>query len=50
MIAIDTSVWVEYINTGGVFHPQAKAVIDSLGKGGTEAILIGHRLRKLINP
>ncbi|MBU4374442.1 MAG: PIN domain-containing protein [Euryarchaeota archaeon] len=39
MIAIDTSVWVEYINTGGVFHPQAKAVIDSLGKGGTEAIL-----------
>ncbi len=39
MIAIDTSVWVEYINTGGIFHPQAKAVIDSLGKGGTEAIL-----------
>jgi predicted nucleic acid-binding protein len=39
MIAIDTSVWVEYINIGGVFHPQAKAVIDSLGKGGTEAIL-----------
>lgn len=47
MIAIDTSVWVEYINIGGAFHPQAKAVIDSLGKGGTEAILTSITLAEI---
>lgn len=47
MIAIDTSVWVEYINTGGVFYPQAKAVIDSLGKGGTEAVLTSITLAEI---
>ncbi|NJD76910.1 MAG: type II toxin-antitoxin system VapC family toxin [Candidatus Methanoperedens sp.] len=39
MIAIDTGVWIEYINTRGTLHPQAKAVIDSVNRGGTTAIL-----------
>jgi predicted nucleic acid-binding protein len=39
MIAIDTGVWIEYINTGGTLHPQAKAVIDSVNRGETTAIL-----------
>ncbi len=39
MIAIDTGVWIEYINTRGTLHPQAKAVIDSVNQGETTAIL-----------
>jgi predicted nucleic acid-binding protein len=39
MIAIDTGVWIEYINTRGVFHPQAKAVIDSVDRGEATATL-----------
>ncbi len=39
MIAIDTGVWIEYINTRGTLHPQAKAVIDSVNRGETTAIL-----------
>lgn len=39
MIAIDTGVWVEYINTNGAFHSQAKAVIDSVKRGETTAYL-----------
>ena len=30
MIAIDTGVWIEYINTGGTLHNEAKIVIDSV--------------------
>ena len=39
MIAIDTGVWIEYINTRGVLHDQAKAVIDSVNQGKITAIL-----------
>lgn len=39
MIAIDTGVWIEYINTRGALHPQAKAVIDSVDHGEATAIL-----------
>ena len=39
MIAIDTGVWIEYINTRGALHPQAKAVIDSVNRGETTVIL-----------
>ncbi len=39
MIAIDTGVWIEYINTRGTLHYQAKAVIDSINRGETTAIL-----------
>jgi predicted nucleic acid-binding protein len=39
MIAIDTGVWIEYINTNGLLHPEAKAVIDLLENGETEAVL-----------
>ncbi len=39
MIAIDTGVWIEYINTRGTLHPQAKAVVDSVNRGETTAIL-----------
>ncbi len=39
MIAIDTGVWIEYINTSGALHPQAKTVIDSVDHGEATAIL-----------
>jgi len=39
MIAIDTGVWIEYINTCGAFHAQAKTVIDSVDRGDVTAIL-----------
>ncbi len=39
MIAIDTGVWIEYINIRGALHPQAKAVVDSVNQGETTAIL-----------
>ena len=39
MIAIDTGVWIEYINTRGAFHPQARTVIDSVDRGEVTAIL-----------
>ncbi|MCX9013478.1 MAG: PIN domain-containing protein [Candidatus Methanoperedens sp.] len=39
MIAIDTGVWIEYINTNGLLHPEAKAVIDLVENGETEAVL-----------
>ena len=39
MIAIDTGIWIEYINTRGIFHPQAKTVIDSVDRGDAIAIL-----------
>jgi predicted nucleic acid-binding protein len=39
MIAIDTGVWIEYINTRGVLHHQAKTVIDSVNQGKVTAIL-----------
>ncbi|MDL5503364.1 MAG: PIN domain-containing protein, partial [Candidatus Methanoperedens sp.] len=39
MIAIDTGVWIEYINTCGVLHHQAKAVVDSVNQGKVTAIL-----------
>ncbi len=39
MIAIDTGVWIEYININGALHPQAKAVVDSVNQGETIAIL-----------
>jgi len=39
MIAIDTGVWIEYINTHGALHPQAKTVIDSVDQGEATAIL-----------
>ena len=39
MIAIDTGVWIEYINTRGVLHTQAKAVVDSVNQGKISAIL-----------
>lgn len=38
MIAIDTGVWIEYINTRGAFHPQAKAIIDSVNR--QEAVVV----------
>ena len=39
MIAIDTGVWIEYINTRGTLHLQAKAVVDSVNQGETTAII-----------
>jgi len=39
MIAIDTGIWIEYINTNGKFHSQAKAVIDSVNSGKANVIL-----------
>jgi len=39
MIAIDTGVWIEYINIRGVLHPQAKAVVDSVIQGKVTAVL-----------
>ncbi|VVB96586.1 tRNA(fMet)-specific endonuclease VapC [uncultured archaeon] len=39
MIAIDTGVWVEYINTSGALHTQAKAVVESVNRGETDAVL-----------
>ncbi len=39
MIAIDTGVWIEYINTRGVLHTQATAVVDSVNQGKISAIL-----------
>ena len=39
MIAIDTGVWIEYINTRGIFHAEAKAVVDSVNRGKITAIL-----------
>lgn len=39
MIAIDTGIWIEYINTRGAFHPQAKAIIDSVNNGEATAVI-----------
>ena len=39
MIAIDTGVWIEYINTNGLLHPQAKAIIDLIENGENDAVL-----------
>lgn len=39
MIAIDTGIWIEYINTNGKLHSQAKAIIDSVNRGKATAIL-----------
>ncbi len=39
MIAIDTSIWVEYINIRGALHAQATVVIDSVNRGETDALL-----------
>ncbi len=40
MIAIDTGVWIEYINTGATLHNEAKIVIDSvITQGKATAIL-----------
>jgi predicted nucleic acid-binding protein len=39
MIAIDTGIWIEYINTNGKLHSRAKAVIDSVNSGKANAIL-----------
>ncbi|HEY9247041.1 MAG TPA: PIN domain-containing protein [Candidatus Methanoperedens sp.] len=39
MISIDTGVWIEYINTRGRLHPEAKAVIDSVNQGKVTATL-----------
>ena len=39
MIAIDTGIWIEYINTNGNLHSRAKAVIDSVNSGKANAIL-----------
>ncbi len=39
MIAIDTGVWIEYINTRGTLHNEAKIVIDSVTQGKATAIL-----------
>lgn len=39
MIAIDTGVWIEYINTRGILHAEAKAVVDSVNQGKITAIL-----------
>jgi len=39
MIAIDTGIRIEYINTRGAFHPQAKTVIDSVDQKDATAIL-----------
>lgn len=39
MIAIDTGVWIEYINIRGVFHQQAKAIVDSVNSGEATAVL-----------
>ncbi|MBI5254036.1 MAG: PIN domain-containing protein [Euryarchaeota archaeon] len=37
--AIDTGVWVEYINTGGKYHAQATAVIDRVKNNDLKSIL-----------
>lgn len=37
--AIDTGVWVEYINKGGKYHLQARAVIDRLQGSELQAVL-----------
>jgi len=39
MIAIDTGIWIEYINTNGKLHSRAKAIIDSVNSGKASAIL-----------
>ncbi len=39
MIAIDTGIWIEYINTRGLLHTEAKAVVDSVNQGKITAIL-----------
>jgi len=39
MIAIDTGVWIEYININGALHPLAKSVVDSVNRGEATAIL-----------
>lgn len=39
MIAIDTGVWIEYINTRGALHIQAKAVVESVNRGEIDAVL-----------
>ncbi len=39
MIAIDTGVWVEYINNRGALHTQAKTIIESVTNGKTDALL-----------
>jgi predicted nucleic acid-binding protein len=39
MIAIDTGVWVEYINTRGALHTQAKLVVESVNRGETDVVL-----------
>ena len=44
MIAIDTGVWIEYINTRGVLHHQAKAVVDSVIQGKVTADLYKYSL------
>jgi len=48
MIAIDTGVWIEYINTRGTLHLQAKAVVDSVNQGETTAILTPLTLTEII--
>jgi predicted nucleic acid-binding protein len=39
MIAIDTGIWIEYININGRLHSQAKVVIESVNSGKATAIL-----------
>ena len=39
MIAINTGISIEYINTNGKLHSRAKAVIDSVNGGKATAIL-----------
>jgi len=39
MIAIDTGIWIEYINTNGKLHSQAKVVIESVNSGKATAVL-----------
>ncbi len=39
MIAVDTGIWIEYINIRGAFHPQAKAIIDSVNNGEATAVI-----------
>ena len=48
MTAIDTGVWIEYINTRGTLHLQAKAVVDSVNQGETTAILTPLTLTEII--
>jgi len=48
MIAIDTGIWIEYINTNGKLHSEAKAVIESVNSGKITAILTPLTLTEIL--